>query len=256
MQVRAASTASHRQPAPRATCSWRLPIFAKSSLAAPGAAASQPSSRRPIGDGERQERGGAEREGDGHGPLPAPVEQVRRDADRDERQQQRERRLQQAVDGVLEVRRQVEDTRARQQEGPDVERDLRHGQHATGHDPVVLAPLQRAVGRAQSLGLVRVDEAHALPLGDLGQVRLDVLLEGPAVGERPGQHRTALEPALEVERHLHRRGVALVRLDAHGLERDGLQRLRHLGVDLGRQRGAALPAVGRRAARRGSTPSA
>jgi hypothetical protein len=173
-------------------------------------------------------------------PVRPALQRARRQVQPGAGQAQGQQRPGHPLDRALQVRQEREHAGAEQEEGAEVERDLGKGEHPALDDPVVLASLQAAVGRAQALALVRVDEAQPLPLPHLVQVRLQTPRQRGLVEAGPGLDRAAGREAAQVERQLARAGIAVRGVGGHGLERHRLQRLRRLVRQLGRQPRPAL----------------
>ena len=148
---------------------------------------------------QRQQADSREKERDGDGLVIAPVEVMRGRVQPDERQPEDEERARDAAHGVVPpVGGEVEEAAADEEKRAEIQRDLRVGQRAALDDPVVFARVERAIRRAQALGLVRIDQPQAQPLADLLQVRRDAHAERRRVHRRPRQHRSPVEKALQV----------------------------------------------------------
>ena len=65
-------------------------------------------------------------------------------------------------------------------------------------DPVVLARVERTIGRLQTLCLVRIDEPQAEPLADVLHVRGGTAAERRRVDRWTCLHRSSGEIALEI----------------------------------------------------------
>ena len=78
--------------------------------------------------------------------------------------------------GVIEaVRAEVEQAAGKQEEGAQVEHDLRIGQRPARHNPVVFTRFETPVGREERRGFVRIDEPEPQPFA-----RPDRRVRGPS----------------------------------------------------------------------------
>ena len=117
-------------------------------------------------------------------------------------------------------------------------------QHPALADPIIVSPVKGAVGRPDPARLVRVDQPEAKPVVNLVEVRADARRQHGSVATRPGRHRAAVQIAREVERHVARRRIAVLRLRFEGFQRDRLKRLRRAGRNLDREADRAGSHVG------------
>ena len=154
---------------------------------------------------ERQQAHRGEEESDRDRLVIAAVEVMRGRVQSGERQPEHQQRPGHAPDRVVPpVGREVEEAPAHEQEGAEIERDLRVGERPALDDPVVLAGVEGAIRRVQAFGLMRVDQLQTQPLADLLHVRGDAHAERGGVDRRTGVHRQSVEIAPQVGAELER----------------------------------------------------
>ncbi len=83
------------------------------------------------------------------------VQAARDHVDPDEGEREKDHRTGEAADRIVQVSDVVEQPAAEQQHGPQVERDLRHGQAARSQQPLLLAHFEPSVLILERLGFVR-----------------------------------------------------------------------------------------------------
>ena len=121
---------------------------------------------------ERQQPDRREVERDGDGPVIAAVQPPRREVQAGERQAEHQQRLDEAAHRAEpSLRDEIEETASHQQEGAEIQSDLRVGQGAAVDDPVVVSRIERPIGGTERAGFVRMDQPQAQPLVDVGEVR-------------------------------------------------------------------------------------